>query len=110
MKVYAIIECHYDAYFPNHIVLDGSAYLHEEDAEKAFKERQASQGGHILVMRPFNVIDRPKTSVTRDLKPCPCCGSEARMHYGRSHFYARCENQACLLSTRRFQTPEMTAE
>ena len=64
MKVYAIIECHYDAYFPNHIVLDGSAYLHEEDAEQAFKERQASQGGHILIMRPFNVIDRPKTSVT----------------------------------------------
>ena len=33
MKVYAIIECHYDDYYPNHIVLDGSAYLYEEDAK-----------------------------------------------------------------------------
>lgn len=44
------------------------------------------------------------------LKPCPCCGSKARMYYGRSRFYAMCENQDCMLSTRRFQTPEGAAE
>lgn len=64
MKVYAIIECRPDDYFPNHIVLEGSAYLHEEDAKQAFKEKQKSEDRHICVMRVFNVIDRQKTPVS----------------------------------------------
>lgn len=36
------------------------------------------------------------------LKPCPFCGSDAKMCHGHSHYYARCTNPECLVRTRRY--------
>lgn len=37
------------------------------------------------------------------LRPCPFCGSDAKMCHGHSHYYARCTNQECLVKTRRYR-------
>ena len=45
-----------------------------------------------------------------ELKPCPFCGSAAEMRHGHSHYYARCENQECLVRTKRYDSIEKACE
>lgn len=42
------------------------------------------------------------------LIPCPFCGGEAELHYGRTHLYIMCAG--CHVRTRRFQRGEEAVE
>lgn len=45
-----------------------------------------------------------------ELKPCPFCGGEAKIHVGYDHSYVRCENQECLVKTRRYDSIEKATD
>ena len=54
-----------------------------------------------------NVAGREKSIKVNEsqidfLKPCPFCGSDAKICHGHSHYYIRCTDQECLVKTRRY--------
>lgn len=66
MKVHAVIERCHDNYYSDYTILDDCVYLDEEDAERVFKEKLKADKvvKDDLDTLSFDVIERPKTSVT----------------------------------------------